>query len=87
MAVYLERLSKTLTPERRKEAVFKVWQWMTGYDSYKAAHNNEEETKVFTDEGIKGEYNPWRVPDDLDEDNYDQTTRLMMDVSVNSPHF
>jgi len=87
MAVYLERLSKTLTPERRKEAVLKAWQWMTGYDSYEAAYENEEETRVFTDEGVKGEYDPWRVPDGLDEDDYDQTTRFMEDVSVYSSRF
>ena len=87
MAVYLERLSKTLTPERRKEAVLKAWKWMTGYDSYEAAYENEDETRVFTDEGVKGEYDPWRVPDDLDEDDYDQTTRLMEDVSVYSSRF
>ena len=53
MAVYLERLSKTLTPERRKEAVLKAWQWMTGYDSYEAAYENEDETREFTDEEVK----------------------------------
>ena len=87
MAVYLERLSKTLPPERRKEAVLKAWQWMTGYDSYEAAYDNEEEMRIFTDEGIKGEYDPWRVTDDLDDDDHDQTTRFMTDVTVYSPHF
>lgn len=87
MAVYLERLSKTMTPERRKEAVLKAWRWMTGYDSYEAAYDNEDETRMFTDEGVKGKYDPWRVPDGFDENDSDQTKRLMEDVSVYSSYF
>lgn len=60
---------------------------MTGYDSYEAAYENEDETREFTDEGVKEEYDPWWVPDDLDEDDYDQTTKLMEDISVYSSHF
>jgi hypothetical protein len=82
MAVYLERLSKTWTPERRKQAVMKAFTWLTGYMSYADAYNNESETGVFTDEGVVGEYDPFKIPEGVDLNDKRQTKELMEYVIV-----
>jgi hypothetical protein len=86
MAIQLERLSKTMTPPRRK-AVLKAWEWVTGYDSYEDAYDNVQENRVLTDEGIKGQYSLFNVPDDLDKLDEEQITRFMQNVSVYPSHF
>ena len=51
MAVYLERLSKQWT-EERKNAVLKAFRWLTDYTNYPAAYNNGAEKRQFSDRGI-----------------------------------
>ena len=82
MAVYLERLSKTWSPEERKQAVMKAFTWLTGYFSYEEAYSNVSERRVFTDEGIVSDYNPFKIPKYVDLNDQGQARRLMQFVSV-----
>lgn len=82
MAVYLERLSKTWSLEQRKQAVMKAFTWLTGYLSYEDAYNNESETRVFTDEGIVAEYDPFKIPENVDLNDKRQVREFMKFVSV-----
>ena len=75
MAVYL---SKTWFPERRKVAVMQVFAWLTGYSSYADAYDNESETRVFTDEGVVGEYDSFKVPVGVDLNNKRQPKVLKL---------
>jgi hypothetical protein len=65
----------------------KAWKWMTGYDSFEAAYEMKMRQACSQMRGFRGEYDPWRVSEGLDEDDYTQTTRPMGDVSVYSSHF
>ena len=82
VAVYLERLIKTWSAERRKQAVMKAFTWLTGYPSYEDAYDNESETRVFTDEGVVGEYDPFKIPEGVDLNDKHQTKELMEYGSV-----
>jgi len=81
MAIYLERLNKTWSPERRKQAVMKAFTWLTGYLSYEDAYSNEDETRVFTDKGVLGEYDQFKIPENIDLDDERQIEELMQYVS------
>ena len=81
MAVYLERLSKQWT-EERKTAVLKAFTWLTGYSNYPSAYNNATEKREFSDRGILPTMNLFDVPDDVNMENEEEWDALMREVYV-----
>ena len=82
MAVYLERLSKDRSPESRKSAVLKAFSWMTKYETFEAAYENENESRIFSDEGLLPGKDAFAIPDEVDLEGDTQLDALGRDVSV-----
>jgi len=81
MAIYLERLSKEWTDER-KIAILKAFTWLTGYSNYANAYNNEAEMRQFTDYGILPGNNLFDIPDDVNMENEEERDALMQEVYI-----
>src|SRR5205814_10393254 len=52
-AIHLERREKRYTAISRGNTILAVWKFLSQYDSYTEAYENEEETRMLTDKGVK----------------------------------
>jgi hypothetical protein len=69
-AIYLERYLKDAS-SLKQEAYKLAFLWMTGYESYSDAYEDEGEVRRFTDRGVKNVSSAFNDDDDDDDEDDD----------------